>query len=247
MRPYFYQISYPERGQAAHLSDELSQARQCLADFSSRVSVSQHGSLDPAANTTGTPYTTASAAQAAQAAAAATASAWNWRGANMNPASASGLAASSRFSSSILEDSRAGDGTGGGGGGGGNPELEGEGMDGALGSRLFSDIMESNSLEMTTPARHAGVMRESPPGWHGGGMEEEKGGLRSPRAGMAAGHKSSAGPLDRDVGGGGHGGVAEHQAEDDSGVFDLENLRGFVREESQRLRESVRGGRSAEL
>ncbi|CAN0043236.1 unnamed protein product, partial [Sphacelaria rigidula] len=38
---------------------------------------------------------------------------------------------------------------------------------------------------------------------------------------------------------GGDGG--ENQQEEDSGVFDLEDVRGFVRRESQRLRDSVRG------
>lgn len=203
--------------QAAKLSEELSQARDCLADLSSRLSVSRP---DASMNDPGTPSTPASsdvlletsnAAVASSAAgdrkAAAPASEWTrQRGAGAGPAAVGDRNGASRLNGRGVVS--------GSGLGSGNIRL----------GRSYSPLMGSSregatalQFSTSTPFLPAESPSRAVPveTTHGGSTAE-----------LGGGAGESRGPT--------------HGQDDDSGVFDLEDVRGFVRRESQRLRESVR-------
>lgn len=197
----------PNLVQAVRLSQELSQARECLADLSSRVSDSRQDSRHPA-DVVGSLSTSTSVAatSAAAAGAAPTTSAWDRYQPNIDARSQSrGLV---------------------------------EGLENALGGGLFSDIASESSVG-ASPAPPGGGAREA-----SSTGRQERTPLRTREHGTAtatAGGNDDAGSDSVAHGDrrGGRSDRVEHK-EEDSVVFDLEDVRGFIRHEGQRLRERVR-------
>lgn len=140
-------------------------------------------------------------------------------------------------------------------GGGGAGEAGGS----RVSSRSFSDLMGSSFDR--TPSQHVETPQTARSDRHEqegtgcaeGGGDEERGGDEPGRGSRVRGREEGdgqgevllfEGEATRERGSG-RGEQKQTVEEEDSGIFNLEDLRGFVRQESQRLRESVRGGRGA--
>lgn len=266
--------------QAAKLEEELGQARDCLADMSSRMSMSMtvsrrggEGERDTSSpNDPGTPSTPASSSNmlelspgsvqfAAQVASsggagggggastsglardgtaaarpAAVATADEWRAQHEHQQRQQRFGAGDRGGSSLSGDILRG-GRGGGGGGGGRfvgVSSVGGTLMGQQAEGQHEGRPATSSSQGVTPAEAGSAVH-----YRGAGaprLEEYEGG-----GGSGVGGREGA----LRFGEGGRGQAPEEEeGEGDSGVFDLEDVRGFVRRESQRLRESVRAGRA---
>lgn len=260
--------------QAARLAEELNQARDCLADMSSRMSVSRRedaSSIDPASPSTPASSDLVETPPPAFVTGARTPR-LDGKEPAITPPDTRGDTFSGRRRGARVRDDKgrsnsAADGALGGisldSGVGAIRSGTGSGADDDDLRRSLPTMMiglhaqEEGEEKQARDERREERRRQRRTRQQQQGQDEQGTSPSRPRIQEAEVHPQGV-PTDRSgrLGGGGMAGllfggqrergVEGQQGEESSGVFDLEDVRVFVRKESRRLKESVRASRTAE-